>query len=36
MDPIDYYNKYAANVFESTVELDTEDTIREKEKTRKI
>ncbi len=29
MDPIDYYNKYAANVFESTVELDTEDTIRE-------
>ncbi|MCI8949300.1 MAG: methyltransferase domain-containing protein [Lachnospiraceae bacterium] len=29
MDPIDYYNKYAANVFENTVELDTEDTIRE-------
>lgn len=29
MDPIDYYNKYAAKVFEDTVDLDTEEIIRE-------
>ena len=29
MDPIDYYNKYAANVFEESVGLDTGEPIRE-------
>lgn len=29
MDPIDYYNKYAANVFEDTVEQDMGPAIRE-------
>ncbi len=29
MDPIDYYNKYAAKVFEDTVDLDTEDVTME-------